>query len=316
MQTLIQSRHVAPTVNAVQQKTPMANSKLREVPVWASNSGLMLQRASRPQFDPRFEQVFNIDDEGVELPQEFWALFSGYTADTVKFGRLPEDDRDSEWGHYDVGTNEIVLNYDMYFVTTSDGKAKFIGDPAELFETLLHEGVHARAANYGIEGGANAADNYKPTNTEFNQMGQHEYMAQRGDDAGAIDLLYQGLKNFDNMYGLAHSDEWYIATIFKGSLNKTMTYQMFSEEFKAKIDKILDNEEVYRKIEKSKVLLEDARTNGDHATAAQHEAALESLRRELDQDLFTETRTASSAAEHKAVFRELPTKAEQLKSMR
>jgi hypothetical protein len=261
------------------------------------------KRIGSPLFDKRFEKIFKKTEDGNPiLPYQFWNIFSAYTADKVSFKRKPPPHDD--FASYNHEKKEITFNYDEYFVKTPDGEDVFIADPTDVFETLMHEGLHAIADNFGLP---------EDHNTIFDRIaGTHEYMAMRGEDEGSFDLLFNSIKEFDRIQGHAHSDEWYVAMIFKGSLKRAQIYKLLREEFRDKIERIMENERKMKQIHKTEALLKHARKKNDTVAIEKFESKLQKLRKEFDQELFESTRTPSTQEETKAVLNEIPTKSKWL----
>ena len=81
---------------------------------------------------------------------------------------------------------------------------------------VLHEGLHDRYEFAKLEGKMSDYPTLNRQQQTGNSNFEHENMAE-----GNIGLLVNGMKEFDNINGYAHSEDWYNAMAWRGSLEDT-----------------------------------------------------------------------------------------------
>ncbi len=106
------------------------------------------------------------------------------------------------------GIERIIINSDIL-----SNSGDLIGDPTFLFNSLMHEGIHAKLFDI-----RQSDENYS------NYPGYKDYLIDRYDDGNhhnymgkhCRELLIKGMKEFDEKMGFSHSDEWYEAISWTG----------------------------------------------------------------------------------------------------
>jgi RHS repeat-associated protein len=167
-------------------------------------------------------------------------------------------------------------------------------DPTFLAKIILHEGLHHRYNMAQDEG--NEADYptlHRHMNKERNPAetnpsggmyhGDHEAMAE-----GNIETFVTGMKEFDKEYGSEHSDDWYNAMAYRGSVKAfTNAYQNLDATTKAKYQKIITNEQRYE------AFLNANATYLQNKTAA-NKKAMQTAKSNVNWKLFKKTRTKTT----------------------
>ena len=96
---------------------------------------------------------------------------------------------------------------------------RLTADPTLIAKVIMHEGLHSRYHIARAEG--NLSDyptlerHYNKQGTTIGYEGDHEAMAE-----GNISTFVQGMRGFDASYGTQHSDDWYNAIAWWGSLSR------------------------------------------------------------------------------------------------
>lgn len=182
-----------------------------------------------------------------------------------------------------IGANGYLINGEL------------IVDPTFMAKVITHEGLHHR---YGMAIKEGKQSDY-PTldkqmkieatpgsqnsqGTPEGYHGEHETMAE-----GNIDLMVKGMREFDVNYGTTHSNDWYNAMAWRGSLSeKTNAYQNLDPTVKAKYDAIINNENLYENY-----LAAKATYNGNKTSA--NKQSMENAYKAINQKLFKKTRKAN-----------------------
>ena len=163
--------------------------------------------------------------------------------------------------HYDVTIKPSSEDYFGYADPnrTSTGYNLFLGldafiigdeltaDPTFISKVIIHEGLHDRY-DIAIKEGKEKdfptlhrhmeAERADPTGM---YEGQHEAMAE-----GNIGTFVQGMREFDANNGTQHSDDWYNAMAWFGSLARaTDDWQNMESTQKQKYQRLIDNENSY-----------------------------------------------------------------------
>ncbi len=182
--------------------------------------------------------------------------------------------------------NRVMGNLTIEFASENFVNDKLAMDATFAAKVLLHEGVHQKwrlaRDNEGIA-------NYPTLNRNENDPNvieaDHETMA-----AGSIGLFVDGMKQFDAQSGTSHSDDWYNAMAWRGSLQaRSLAYQKLDETTRAQYDKISQNETCYEDYLKAKYTYEKRRTS---ANKTKMEGALG----KVNQKLFNQTRNRAEDA--------------------
>nr|WP_317174650.1 RHS repeat-associated core domain-containing protein [Flavobacterium sp. IMCC34852] len=157
-------------------------------------------------------------------------------------------------------------------------------DPTMIAKVIMHEGLHSRYHMARAEG--NQADyptldrHMRMQATTSGYEGDHEAMAE-----GNIGTLIQGMKEFDSSYGTRHSEDWYNAMAWWGSLSRaTDDWKNLDASTKATYTSIQNNEAKYMNYLDAK-----ATYQGDRSSA--NKAALRAAKKSVDWKLYHKTRS-------------------------
>jgi len=121
---------------------------------------------------------------------------------------------------------EIDIN-SYYF---SSGKLGM--DATFLYVNILHEGMHQKY-ELAKKDGLQNYPGFKGGQTEHSVM------------TANIDLFVTGMKDFDGKMGTSHSDDWYTAMAWRGSMQGTNAYNNLSKGTKDNYENIIKNEIKY-----------------------------------------------------------------------
>lgn len=186
--------------------------------------------------------------------------------------------------------------YRGYEVILSNSHAVIYGkrvvmDPTQLVGTMLHETLHHLFQlikdNGELEHYPNLNRNTTiervidglPRSVRPTFHGEHESMAE-----GFIPSLIQCMKEFDQLAGTSHSEDWYEAMAWGGSLELTSSWKSMPSPKSNRLKPILKNESRYQYYLAYKALYE----------LSHHEELKEDMEREkkkVDWALFQKTRT-------------------------
>ena len=155
---------------------------------------------------------------------------------------------------------------------------KLTADPTFIAKVVLHEGLHDRY-EMGVDEGNQSKyptlDRHLQIQSNTNGYeGEHETMAE-----GNIGIFISGMKQFDEQYGTTHSDDWYNAMAWFGSLQRTDDWKDMDSQIKAKYTKIIKNETAYM--------------NYLEAKAGGNKTAIKNAKSKVNWNLYNKTRTSS-----------------------
>ena len=173
-----------------------------------------------------------IDSYGKEVVWNIWngshskivkALNQTNTYNTIFYRFLKNQDNvfimpsnDLFWGYANpkrmsngysiqIGNNGFVKN------------GLLVADPTMIAKVIMHEGLHAKySLVYKDDNLSSYPTLYKHMQNQYimrGYQGEHQAMGE-----GNITTLVQGMKEFDKYYGTSHSDDWYNAMAWWGSL--------------------------------------------------------------------------------------------------
>lgn len=118
-----------------------------------------------------------------------------------------------------------------------------IADATFISKVIMHEGLHHRYEMAIVEG---KQSDYPTLNKHLNRQattigyeGEHETMSEM------IPYLVKGMKQFDAAYGTQHSEDWYNAMAWFGSLSRTDAWKNMDVNQKSKYETIIKNEIAY-----------------------------------------------------------------------
>ncbi len=119
------------------------------------------------------------------------------------------------------GIERIIINSDIL-----DKSGKIAGDWTFIFNSLLHEGLHAKMF-----------DTRQSDRGYSNHPGYRDFIIDRPEDGGHHNqmgvfnrqVLIDGMKEFDSQMGTSHSDEWYEAVSWTG-LHDTTAWREFEKK--------------------------------------------------------------------------------------
>ncbi|QTY26799.1 RHS repeat-associated core domain-containing protein [Flavobacterium sp. CS20] len=163
---------------------------------------------------------------------------------------------------------------------------RLTADPTLIAKVIMHEGLHSRYHMARAEG--NLSDyptlerHYNKQGTTPGYEGDHEAMAE-----GNIPTFVQGMREFDASYGTEHSDDWYNAMAWWGSLSRaTDDWKNLDASTQSTYKSIQNNERKYMKYL-------DARATylGDKTKANRN--AMNTAKGNVDWKLYKQTRTAT-----------------------
>ena len=148
------------------------------------------------------------------------------------FGMAPEERGKNGYTIY-IGNHGFIVN------------GQLVADPTFIAKVVMHEGLHSRYHMARAEGKLAAYPtvyrHYKIQEKTRNYEGDHQAMAE-----GNVDTLVQGMIQFDSVYGLSHSKDWYIAIAWWGSLTRaTSNWKNMPASVKDKYIRIQQNEQAY-----------------------------------------------------------------------
>lgn len=131
----------------------------------------------------------------------------------------PRGHKDNPVGKY--GIERIIINSDIL-----DKSGNFAGDWTFIFNSLLHEGLHAKMFDTKQQD-----ENYS------NYPGYKDFILDRPEDGGHHNQmavfnrqeLIEGMKEFDNQIGTSHSKDWYEAISWFG-LRDSRAWRDFQEK--------------------------------------------------------------------------------------
>jgi len=152
-------------------------------------------------------------------------------------------------------------------------------DPTFIAKVILHEGLHHKHTMAVAEGNQS---NYPTLNRHLQTQkstngyeGDHESMAE-----GNVGTFVKGMMQFDKQYGTTHSNDWYNAMAWFGSLERaTDDWQNMDSRIKSTYTGIIQNEQAYMNYL-------DAKAGGD-------KAATKSAKGKVNWNLFKKTRIGS-----------------------
>jgi hypothetical protein len=152
-------------------------------------------------------------------------------------------------------------------------------DPTLAYKIIIHEGLHQKwklaKANKEIEAYPTLFRHSKDPNLEAD----HETMAE-----GYISTFVEGMKQFDKAFGAEHSEEWYNAMAWWGSLSRaTNSWKNIDSKTKAIYESIQINEYYYIEYQKAKIRYNNSNTE-------KNKSEMESSFKKIDQKLFNQTR--------------------------
>ena len=114
-------------------------------------------------------------------------------------------------------------------------------DPTFYAIIILHEGLHQKYQLISDEGKISSyptlAKHMYNQKTMTNYQGEHESMAE-----GNIALFVIGMKEFDKNYGSIHSEDWYNAMAWMGSLKDSYAWYELNQQTRDKYETIINNE--------------------------------------------------------------------------
>jgi hypothetical protein len=200
---------------------------------------------------------------------------------------------DNDPGHYGYGPGTRVKpngygeGYELFIGGASylSNSGDLIVDPTFMAKVLVHEGLHLKWALIEDEGKLAAYPTLKkhmnrqsdPTFTNSKggmYHGHHEAMAE-----GYISVFVETMRDFDAEYGTEHSDDWYNAMAWMGSLSEfSNAYQNLDSSTRTNYNKIIRNETRYNNYLKVKA-------NGGTSNQIQR------AKNKVDWNLFNQTRT-------------------------
>ena len=193
------------------------------------------------------------------------------------------------WAKSARGTNGYILELKF-----TDNGGWLTVDPTFLAKVVLHEGLHHRYNMAQDEGNESDYPTLKrhmdnerdPSKTRSDGLGMyhgdHEAMFE-----GNIGTFIQGMKEFDVAYGTEHSDDWYSAMAYRGSVQVfTNGYAGLDATIKANYEKIIRNEERYEAYLNANATFLQNKTSTNRQ-------AMKTARNNVDWNLWKSTRTKS-----------------------
>lgn len=191
------------------------------------------------------------------------------------------------WANSKRGTN----GYDLELAYTENGGWLTV-DPTFLAKVVLHEGLHHRynmAQDEGKEADYPTLKKHMdyerdPSKTRSDGKkgyhGDHEAMFE-----GNIETFVQGMKEFDAAYGSEHSDDWYNAMAYRGSVQAfTNGYAGLGASTKTKYENIIRNEQKYEAFLNANATFLQNKTSTNRK-------AMKTARGNVDWKLWNSTRT-------------------------
>ena len=185
------------------------------------------------------------------------------------FGYAPVE-REHNGRNIFIGNNGLQINGDLTV------------DPTFLAKIILHEGLHQKYQMIHDEG---MTSRYPTLSRHMyydkimkNYEGEHETMAEC-----CIGLFVSGMKEFDKYYGTLHSDDWYNAMAWMGSLQDSYAWFELSASKREIYKSIIDNEYYYN------AYLE-ALANYNSNKTSRNKQLLLKAQKEVDWKLFNKTR--------------------------
>ena len=148
------------------------------------------------------------------------------------FGGAPNVRNNNGYNIY-IGHNGFVNNGNL------------TADPTFIATVIMHEGLHCKYHLITNEGNLSfyptLYENMKIEQLYENYHGQHNTMAE-----GNIQTFVQGMREFDNFYRTHHSDDWYNAMAWWGSLSSyTAAWWKLDDRIRKKYELIQNNELKY-----------------------------------------------------------------------
>jgi len=158
-------------------------------------------------------------------------------------------------------------------------------DATFIAKVIMHEGLHQRynmAQAEGNEGDYPTLKRHMDAergDPSGNYEGDHEAMAE-----GNVAYFVKGMKQFDAAYGTSHSEDWYNAMAWFGSLQRaTDDWKNMDAGQKAKYQSLIDNEQNY-------MGYLDARATYKKDKTAANKAAMNTAKGKVDWKLFNKSR--------------------------
>lgn len=204
--------------------------------------------------------------------------------DNVYFKPVPNA---SYWGYADPIRKANGYDLDLDF---AEEGGWLTVDPTFMAKVILHEGLHHRyemAVQEGNELNYPTLKKHLDLQRDPSQTspsggtyeGEHETMAE-----GNIGTFVKGMKEFDSNYGTEHSDDWYNAMAYRGSLERTHGFNNLDISTHTKYQSIINNETNYESFLKANATYLQDKT-------AANKSAMETAKGNVDWNLFNETRT-------------------------
>ena len=190
------------------------------------------------------------------------------------FGKAPNEKINNSYYIY-IGNNGYVNN------------GSLTADPTFIAKVIMHEGLHSKYHLITNEGNLS----YYPTLTKHEQIMkeytvkgnpyelEHEAMAEAN-----IHTFVQGLREFDRNFGTHHSDDWYNAMAWWGSLSRaSLAWWDLDITTRDKYMLIQQNEMFYMDYLEAKATYYGNRTN-------KNRAAMNRAKQSVNWKLFNQTR--------------------------
>ena len=161
-------------------------------------------------------------------------------------------------------------------------------DATILAKVIMHEGLHSKYQLINDEGNLSyypTLNNHMQVQAErkakgYSYEGEHETMAE-----GNIQTFVKGMKEFDANYGTCHSNDWYNAIAWMGSLREASTaWWDLDETTRNKYMLIQGNEQLYMDYLEAKATYIGNKTN-------KNRAAMNRARQSVNWKLFNQTRS-------------------------
>lgn len=176
--------------------------------------------------------------------------------------------------------NRIPGGFVIEFASENFVNGKLAMDATFAVKILLHEGKHQK---WELARTNEGTGSYPTLNRNENDPNvaeaEHETMAE-----GDIQLFIDGMKQYDALAGTTHSDDWYSAMAWRGSLSRaTQKFQDLPKNTKDQYEKLIKNEQAYENYLKAKFKYDAKKTKGN-------ERAMNKALDKIDKALFNQSR--------------------------
>lgn len=187
-------------------------------------------------------------------------------------------------------TSNGANGYTIYVSTSAlvSNNGDLLVDPTYAAKVIIHESTHARFHLIEDQSEANGSPTLNRNMQTQNKVGpgvfqgEHETMGE-----GDIQRFITGMKEFDKEYGSKHSNNWYEAMAWRGSLmynnGGSNAYKSLDATKRKLLEQIADNEDLYEGYLQAKSIYNQSKTTAN-------KTAMDAAKNKVDWKLFKKTR--------------------------